>query len=129
MDGYLIELDEDECARLMKSQQVGRLAFVGPDGLTVHPVAYAWRDGSVWLRTAAGTALAGLPDGMPTAFEVDEIDADTSVGWSVLARGTLRRHHGDARLGMPAPWAPGERGMVLRIEVSLLSGRAVSAPD
>lgn len=128
MEGYLLSLDEGECARLLASQRVGRIAFVGADGLSVHPVSYVWQAGRIFLRTGPGSTLAQLPDGMPVAFQVDEVDEPTSTGWSVLARGSLVARLPDTSAPMAQPWVPGDRSHSLAIEVSRLTGRAVSAP-
>ena len=52
--GRLVVIDLDECHELLRSQVVGRLAFVTPEGPDVVPVNYALVDGSLHVRTAAG---------------------------------------------------------------------------
>ena len=40
-------LDEAECLRLVSTQVIGRLAFVGSFDLTVQPVNYRLADGAI----------------------------------------------------------------------------------
>ncbi|HIW28496.1 MAG TPA: pyridoxamine 5'-phosphate oxidase family protein [Candidatus Luteococcus avicola] len=127
MDGYFTTLDEQECARLLKENQVGRVAFHGPGGMTIIPVAYLFDGARLVLSTGGGTALGGLADDTPVAFEVDEFDPETRNGWSVMARGRIRvTENAKERPSAPMPWAPGPRDQVRIIKVTGLSGRAVS---
>jgi hypothetical protein len=74
------------------------------------------------IRTHPGTKLTHA-DHANVTFEVDEIDARTRSGWSVLVRGlteevgptdreelTARTHAAQVQ-----PWAPGEFGHWLRL--------------
>lgn len=129
MNGYFTTLDEDECGRLLKQEQVGRVAFHGPGGMTIIPVAYTFDGSSIVLSTGGGTALGGLADDTPVAFEVDEFDPATRNGWSVMARGRIRVSRNAELPVTPMPWAPGPRDAVRVIKVSGLTGRAVSSPQ
>lgn len=123
MHGEITVLDEAECRDLLHDAVIGRVAFTTPE-LTIHPISYAWSEGMVVIRTRESSLLAGAV-GQPVAFEVDDIDAETGIAWSVLVRGRLD-------VGAPAlgseitPWADGPRHHVLVIKPTRLTGRAVS---
>ena len=82
----LEEISEDECLQLLDRHKLGRLAIVVAGQPLIFPVNYALSQRVVTFRTAAGTKLANAP-GTNVAFEIDEYDASTRVGWSVLVQG------------------------------------------
>jgi len=62
------------------------------------------------------------------AFEVDWVEPTWKIGWSVVVRGQARvvtDHSEFDRLGRLEllPWADGEKGAFVRIEMELISGR------
>ena len=124
--GSFTVLDEDECRALLHDGVIGRVAFSIPE-LTIHPVNYAWVDGLVVFRTAATTTLAGLA-GQRVAFEVDDIDSETGVAWSVLVRGLMEEGTMEAAEKI-TPWASGARPHVMVIRPTSLTGRTVSRPE
>ena len=124
--GSFTVLDETECRALLHDGVIGRVAFTTPE-LTIHPVTYAWVDGLVVFRTTPTTALARLA-GQRVAFEVDDIDVETGVAWSVLVRGVM--DEGTKFLGEKiTPWASGVREHVMVIRPTSLTGRTVSRPE
>jgi hypothetical protein len=79
----------------------------------IFPVNYALSQRVVTFRTAHGTQLSHAP-GSNVAFEIDEYDPSTRVGWSVLVQGVavdattaLDDVSWVARGGSPHPLAPG----------------------
>ena len=130
----ITDLDRQECERLLATHQIGRLAVVSEGQPHVVPVNYATPGGAVIvLRTDPGTIVteASLRQ---VAFEVDQIDPEAHVGWSVVVHG-FGRDIADAidaesvRLReLPlATWAPGDRQQWLKITPSEVSGRRLSA--
>jgi nitroimidazol reductase NimA-like FMN-containing flavoprotein (pyridoxamine 5'-phosphate oxidase superfamily) len=97
----------------------------GASGLTVVPLNYAVREGRILLRTAAYTSLARECRDREVAFQVDDIDADSHSGWSVLVRGYCR----DVEPGSDAPdtWASGTRRVVFAVEAQEVTGRRLTA--
>jgi Predicted flavin-nucleotide-binding protein len=87
---YFERLDVPECLRLLGGGGVGRVVWQGADGLTVLPVNYRLINGAVVFHTSPASPLARLAEPTQVAFQVDEIDHGTAVGWSVLVRGTSR---------------------------------------
>lgn len=128
--GHFVRLEAPECLELLREAQVGRLAFVGPDGLTLVPLSCAFDGDHLVLRTGRETQLAALGEGTQVAFEVDDVDLSFADGWSVLVRGTLSRPASDEQpTAEPMPFVPGEREVALLVSLDMVTGRAVSARD
>src|SRR4029450_11111736 len=91
-------LDMQECLSLLRQDQVGRVAVVVDEFPIVLPVNYKIVQvaGRVWiaLRTRPGNVLDRAS--MPSAFEIDSVDAAHRQGWSVMVRGTLQHVDPDA---------------------------------
>ena len=128
----LEEISEDECLQLLDRHNLGRLAIVVDGQPLIFPVNYALSQRVVTFRTAAGTKLANAP-GTNVAFEIDEYDASTRVGWSVLVQGmavdattALDDVSWIARGGTPHPLAPGEKIHRLAIKPTSITGRRFS---
>jgi nitroimidazol reductase NimA-like FMN-containing flavoprotein (pyridoxamine 5'-phosphate oxidase superfamily) len=81
----LQEIPVDECYRLLRTQQVGRLAVNAEHHPLVFPVNYGMDGDTIVLRTAPGTELSAAAHANVT-FEVDSIDQVARRGWSVLVR-------------------------------------------
>ncbi|MBM7515684.1 pyridoxamine 5'-phosphate oxidase family protein [Nocardioides nitrophenolicus] len=125
--GRLVELSEDECWELLRSRPVGRVAWSGMHGVSVVPVNFAVDGDAVVLRTTPYSVMARDCAGREVAFEVDAIDEDSRLGWSVVVRGRCEREE-RATEGVH-PWATGSRVLGLRIEVRSLTGRRIVAVD
>lgn len=127
--GRIHELDPEECWVLLESQEIGRVAWSGPEGVSVLPVNFTVVQRAVWIRTSAYSSLATEADGRHVAFEVDELDAFTRSGWSVLVRGVARPVWGTEEKPTdwePAdPWPAGGRRLDVTIEPSGITGRRV----
>jgi hypothetical protein len=85
-------------------------------------------DDAIVLRTEPYSTLGTYAPGSLVAFEVDWIDYERHLGWSVLARG---RAHAITDPGEvkalfdrwpPRPWADGARSLFLRLPWDELSG-------
>jgi hypothetical protein len=59
----------------------------------------------------------------PSSFEIDDIDLDKGVAWSVIVRGTLRRVAGSYELPDPGPLLDEDRTEWMTLEISAISGR------
>lgn len=127
-DGFL-ELDRQECLRLMASTPVGRIVHTRQALPAVLPVTFCLGDGGVvLLRTAAASELVRAVDGVVVAFETDEVDAAARSGWSVVVTGRADvvtdpvEHARLCRVG-PRSWAPSPDEVFVRIEPELVTGR------
>ena len=132
----LEELSSAECRQLLESQHFGRVGFIDQVGALpmIIPVNYLLHGGRVVFRTDAGSKLAAAVHGAPVAFEVDGIDEDRRLGWSVVVRGHLEEVTDAADLEQlhrtPLDvWAPGAKAHYLRVTVSQMSGRRVSVSE
>jgi nitroimidazol reductase NimA-like FMN-containing flavoprotein (pyridoxamine 5'-phosphate oxidase superfamily) len=119
-----------ECAALLPTQRVGRVAVDTGERPAIMPVLYAVLDGDVVFRTAPGEKLVAAALHRTVAFEIDAFDVDVRDGWSVDVVGTaeeivqpddLRRAEA---LGLE-PWAGAERDRYIRIRAEHVSGRRV----
>ncbi|MFJ8114158.1 helix-turn-helix domain-containing protein [Streptomyces sp. NPDC096132] len=126
------ELSRAECAALLSTHGVGRIAVPTALGPVIVPVNYSVVDDTIVFRTAHG-ATPSLASGSPVAFEVDRIDDTFSQGWSVLVRGyghTVTDIAEERRLAermYSAPWTGGRRDVWVRIEPYALTGRRIVA--
>lgn len=132
----LEELDQAECLRLIAPGGIGRLVYAGRFDLTVLPVNYVFFNGAILFRTAQDSPTdEDLRTGIShaeyrVAFEVDQFDADTRAGWSVLLQGPA--HHLDSEAeqaeAMKAgvePWPGGVREHFIRITPARITGRRI----
>jgi uncharacterized protein len=122
-------LSESECWSLLQKHDLGRLAIVVVGWPRVFPVNYAVGEGTVVFRTEPGAKLAHGP-GSAVCFEIDDYDATTASGWSVMAVGILEDITGsdDPRAkqlrDVPVqPRAPGKRSHWLALIPDEISGR------
>jgi nitroimidazol reductase NimA-like FMN-containing flavoprotein (pyridoxamine 5'-phosphate oxidase superfamily) len=82
-------LSESECERLLKTQNLGRVAIVVDGRPEIFPVTYAFEDRVVVFRTRSGLKLERGPYSQ-AAFEVDDVDRSSGVAWSVVVHGTAQ---------------------------------------
>ncbi|MET9908148.1 pyridoxamine 5'-phosphate oxidase family protein [Streptomyces sp. NPDC006476] len=127
-DGFR-ELERPECLRLLAKVPVGRIVHTRQALPAVLPVNFTLDgDGAVLLRTSAASELARAVDGVVVAFEVDEVDAATQSGWSVVVTGPAMvvtdpaEHERLTRTG-PRSWVPSPQEVFVRIEPELVTGR------
>ncbi|GAA4888806.1 hypothetical protein GCM10025789_01400 [Tessaracoccus lubricantis] len=120
---YFSRLEGEECWALLSEAVVGRIAWQGADGIVVVPVNYQVVDRAIVFHTDVESSLAKLSDGRSLSFQVDEIDPDTAIGWSVLVRGT-------GGLADPAvantSWLDDDNTVGIAITVTSIDGRVVS---
>jgi nitroimidazol reductase NimA-like FMN-containing flavoprotein (pyridoxamine 5'-phosphate oxidase superfamily) len=124
------ELSTTECLMLLKSTGVGRVGWCGDGGPRVLPVNYVVDNGRILFRTSPYSVIAKIAAGQQVAFEVDNIDEFLEIGWSVLVVGAATGvgDPGDipkALQDRPAPWAPGNRTLYIRIQPDTVTGRRV----
>ena len=129
-DTGLSVLGEDECMTLLAGVRVGRVAVSIGAVPAVFPVNFSMLDDAIVFRTGTGTKLDAATRNAVVAFEVDDLDPLYHDGWSVLVVGVadeltdpelLRRAE-----ALPlAPWAPGTRDHVVRLQPGFVSGRRI----
>jgi uncharacterized protein len=118
-------LDYDECTRLLSSAVIGRLAWVGPAGPLLVPVNFVWTGTTILIRTDPGARLPEII-GHPVAFEIDELDPDHRLGWSVVVTGAAQLGDVNAGTDTGGPlrsWAPGSKPVCVEVVPRNISGR------
>jgi nitroimidazol reductase NimA-like FMN-containing flavoprotein (pyridoxamine 5'-phosphate oxidase superfamily) len=122
-------LSEEQCVQLLELHDLGRVALQVDDQPEVFPVNYATDGKIVVFRTARGTKLDQATEGR-IAFEVDDWDPHTGIGWSVMLKGVAQEvkdamdPFNEALRSRPVtPLAPGERDLLLAIYPAEISGR------
>lgn len=126
----LVDMNGREAREHLEACAVGRIGFsTDPGGPRVIPVNYHVVDGMVVFRTAPDSSLADLTG--TVAFEVDHLDDERRLGWSVLVLGQIRRVTDAAeqlRLATSVhetPW-PGEaRRHWMAVEPTRVTGRRI----
>ena len=124
----IVELSGEECRELLEGGVVGRVAMATPVGPRITQVNYAVHGDAIVFRTAPYSELSTYGWNVELAFEIDHLDYETHLGWSVVAVGRAHvvddpdevqriRAHWD-----PRPWAPGSRNLYVRLTWRELSG-------
>lgn len=122
-------ITEDECLHLLGSHRLGRVAINVDGRPQIFPVNYAVSRGVVAFRTDAGTKLANAPMSH-VAFELDEFDPMTGVGWSVMVKGiayditeAVDADSIEFRRQVVRPMAPGKHQHWMAIHPDEITGR------
>jgi hypothetical protein len=133
-----VELDTAEALRLLGSVSLGRIVFTRHALPTVRPVNHILDDGDIVIRTHEGAALTsharrGDGQGVVVAYEADDIDPDTHLGWSVVVTGYARLvtdPHEVARYEtMLRPWVRQTMDYAVRIRPGLVTGVLLTPAD
>jgi nitroimidazol reductase NimA-like FMN-containing flavoprotein (pyridoxamine 5'-phosphate oxidase superfamily) len=131
----LVILEHEECLRLLRSRDLGRVAVSVNALPAIFPVNYALSDDAVIIRSSPGTKLDAALDHTVVAFEVDAFeftDAELAVdhSWSVLVVGTASEVTDPDELervrALPLkPWTGHVADHFIRIELTQVSGRRI----
>jgi nitroimidazol reductase NimA-like FMN-containing flavoprotein (pyridoxamine 5'-phosphate oxidase superfamily) len=118
-------LTTEQCWALLRTHELGRLAFHLGDEVHLAPVNYAVDGETLLFRTAEGGKLLGVEMNPDVAFEIDEVDEHRAR--SVILRG-VARHLGEDEEhrveNLPLrPWVSGLRYDVVEIPPTAVSGR------
>jgi nitroimidazol reductase NimA-like FMN-containing flavoprotein (pyridoxamine 5'-phosphate oxidase superfamily) len=120
-----------DCERRLREEVVGRIGVTVDGHPEIFPINYAVDDsGAIVFRTDPGAKLLALVDNATVAFEVDGMDEERRIGWSVLVVGQSRwlrtvEELAAARQLRLAPWAVGEKANYVRIIPTKVSGREI----
>lgn len=121
-------LSRAEAISLLESQEVGRLVYTRRALPAVRPVNFAVRGGAVLIWTGSTSSLGQAVRGAVVAFETDELDRMTRSGWSVVVVATAQLVTDETELAQaredgPVPWAPGVKAYLIRIPLTMVTGR------
>lgn len=121
------ELSRRECWELIRGEQYGRLALVGPDGPEIFPVNVVVDHATIVFRTAEGAKVDAIRADPRTSFEVDGTDDNGQV-WSVVVKGTANEIDSGTdgiaatELGV-TPWQEGPKPIFVRVVPTTVTGR------
>jgi nitroimidazol reductase NimA-like FMN-containing flavoprotein (pyridoxamine 5'-phosphate oxidase superfamily) len=123
-------LDRETCLRLLGSARLGRIGLTSGALPLILPVNFCLVDEEIFFRTGVGTKLDAATRGTVVAFEVDDHDALSHTGWSVVVTGRARDVGAEEvkqRLqDHPLPrWVPGADGRTVAVSTELMSGRRI----
>ena len=125
-------MDRAECLRMLRTDDVGRVAVVDAGHPVIFPVNYAVDGEHIVFRTAEGTKLDATLKGGPVSFEIDDTDRHTRTGWSVIVTGWARvaTNADDVarfeQLGLE-PWSQHRKDNWVVIHPERISGRRIVA--
>lgn len=128
----LSRLSREQCYALLRTVPIGRIVFTEAALPAIQPVNFVVDGDDVVIRTGVGSKLAAAARSAVVAFEVDDFDAETMTGWSVVLIGRaaavsdateLRRLH---ELSL-TPWALGSRPHYIRVSPEIVRGRRIPA--
>lgn len=125
-------LAADECWELIAAVPVGRVAFLDAGEPVMFPVTHSLHGRHIVFRSTTGTKLEAAERAAPVAFEVDEWDATTQRGWSVVVRGTAEAVYDEDEVaaydsGGSGPWMDAAKdGTWIRILPNDISGRRLT---
>jgi nitroimidazol reductase NimA-like FMN-containing flavoprotein (pyridoxamine 5'-phosphate oxidase superfamily) len=120
-------LGEDECWRLLRTADVGRLAVVLTGEPEIFPVNFVVDGHTLVFRTAEGTKLFAVTASSRVALESDGYDPASGEAWSVVVKGTAERleHFSDiyaAEELVLFPWQAGQKQWFVRIGDTTVTG-------
>jgi uncharacterized protein len=119
-------LDRDACLSLLRSVDVGRVAWATDDGeVTVVPVNFALAGEDIVFGTAAGGKLDAVRSGRTISFEADDLEPALHSGWSVLVVGHAEvpaETDPVATEQRPMPWDRRPKPYLIRLHLERVSG-------
>jgi uncharacterized protein len=126
----LHELTTDECWELAAEGHLARIAWGSASGPVVLPVNYVVHERELWMRTSAYSSMAEEVDDTVIAVEMDAIDPETHVGWSVLFRGSsdviYHEESVPTQVRVLRAWAEGPRPLWIRLSPATVTGRRLT---
>ena len=137
MSGAVLEeLDLDTCLELLRATSVGRIAFILDGYPVVFPVDYQVVEDAEGFRLLLQTRPGNTIDQVHqrVGFQVDGIDTQRGLGWSVLVRGKVQHLRDLAPEDAPGPpdgraSLPADRDAWLAIHPVMITGRRLRAGD
>jgi Pyridoxamine 5'-phosphate oxidase len=128
-------LNLSECRRLLDTERLGRIALSVAALPSVVPVFYRVVGDRIVFGVEDDALFAALSDNV-VAFEVDQVDQETNVGWTVLVVGRSRPApesslsvltFPDLELAQDGPVGPPDR--LIGISIDRLSGQRTIEPS
>ncbi|MEU5438710.1 pyridoxamine 5'-phosphate oxidase family protein [Streptomyces sp. NPDC020719] len=133
-----VQLDSDAALRLLGSVSLGRIVFTRHALPTIRPVNHVLIDGDIVIRTHGDASLTRYTrhtggEGAVVAYEADDIDPDTHLGWSVVVTGYARLVTDPGELAryraLLRPWGTQRMDHTVRIHPDLVTGVRLTDRD
>ncbi len=123
----ITKLAPNECAALLGTTEVGRLAIALGGEPEIFPVNYVIDNGDVVFVTAEGTKLAAALTAGIVAFETDGYDEASGVAWSVVVKGqaveiSMYDQPDEGAFGLQS-WTASPKSRFVRIAGDEITGR------
>jgi uncharacterized protein len=123
------DLSRSECLAALRGQHLGRLAITQHAMPLIVPVNYAMDRANVVFRTHQGGLLDRCCRNTVVAFETDQYDDATGLGWSVVMVGLANVLYGGDRLravelGLTSAGA-GDGAVFVKIVPGNVTGRGI----
>ncbi|MFZ5869174.1 MAG: pyridoxamine 5'-phosphate oxidase family protein [Actinomycetota bacterium] len=116
---------------LLATVTVGRVVFTDRGLPAILPVAFVLDRDTVVIRTADGSRLARAGDDSVLSFQADVLNPTSKTGWSVVVTGHARIERDEAERERISrvlePWVPGIKDVIIRIPLTVVTGRRISA--
>lgn len=134
----VVDLSRTEALHLLASMPFGRVVFTRDALPAIRPVNHLVDDGEIIIvrtrLTSRLTSAVRADSHVVVAYEADDIDASTQLGWSVVVTGIARTVTDPDRIARYEarlrPWVDGVMDTVIAIEPTLVTGvRLVAGED
>ncbi|MEU4261833.1 pyridoxamine 5'-phosphate oxidase family protein [Streptomyces argenteolus] len=131
-----VELTVDESMALLQGAPLGRIVFTRRALPAIRPVNHLLDGGQIVIRTHRDSELfhqarQHADRGFVVAYQVDDIDRLTHLGWSVVATGYCRPVTDPEALlryeRLIGPWPDRPMGAAVRISPDLVTGIRLTA--
>lgn len=125
---HMKTLTRAEAMRRVASAKIGRVVFTERALPAVRVVSHVVHDGHIVVRSTAGAAIITAADtyGTVVAYQADEIDGASHLGWSVTVTGMARLVEDPQQIAryreLLPPWDEIGADQVIRIEPELVTG-------
>ncbi|MEC3918688.1 pyridoxamine 5'-phosphate oxidase family protein [Nocardia sp. CDC160] len=126
----VVDLSRSESLRLLASVPFGRVVFTRDAMPAIRPVNHFVDEGEIVIvrtrLTSRLTSTVRADHNVVVAYEADEIDNGTQLGWSVVVTGIARTVTDPERVARYEarlrPWVEGVMDAVVAIEPTLVTG-------
>ncbi|WP_166348646.1 pyridoxamine 5'-phosphate oxidase family protein [Phytoactinopolyspora limicola] len=126
----LVPLGRAEALQLLSQSALGRVVFTIDALPAIRPVNHLIDGGDVVIRTHLGSAITSMlgssQTGVVVAYEADDIDPDSHLGWSVVVTGLARPVEDGADVARYEqrlrPWITQHMDQVIRIVPDMVAG-------
>ncbi|HTN78507.1 MAG TPA: pyridoxamine 5'-phosphate oxidase family protein [Acidimicrobiales bacterium] len=122
-------LGREECLELLAMASMGRVALSANALPTVLPVSFRLIGDRIVFRTGGRRSTPHV-----VAFQVDDIDPQSHVGWSIVVTGVAHEVTDPAELAemesaVPPEWTAGDEARLVALSLERVAGhRLVEVP-